>query len=94
MGDTEDELLDRIAVAQALSVLNAADRCMMLMIFEIELPPDWGARPVTYTTIGSYIGLRFEGEPLSEAAIRYRRAEILKMLRGERGALRRGRKEP
>lgn len=87
----EDHLLDRVAVEQALAGLSESDRMMMKMIFGVEYPADWGGRPVTFTTIGQYIGLRFEGQELSEAAIRYRRDEILKLLRGERGDMRRSR---
>lgn len=83
----EDELLDRVSVEQALAKLSEADRCMMLMIFGIEYPEDWGMRPATFTAIGEYIGMRFEGVVLKEATIRYRRDVILKILRGERGGL-------
>jgi hypothetical protein len=62
---------------------------MILLISQVELPADWGGRPITYAEVGAYIGLRFEGKVLSEAAIRYRRDEIMKRLRGERGDLRR-----
>jgi hypothetical protein len=88
----EDHILSRVAVEQVLRRLAPADRCMMLLVFEIEFPDDWGDRPMTYAAIGDYIGRRFEGRVLSEAGIRYRRNEIMKMLRGERGEVRRPRR--
>lgn len=92
VGVQEDELLDRIAVEQVLAKLSPADRTMMLMIFGIAFPDDWGNRPTTFTSIGEYIGLKYEGVVLKEATIRYRRDVILKILRGERGGLRRSRR--
>lgn len=89
MSLTEDEMLDRVAVQQVLAVLSEPDRIMMKMVFGLEYPADWGNRQPTFTTIGHYIGMRFEGEPLSEAAIRYRRDVLLRRLRGEREGLRR-----
>lgn len=88
----EDEILDRVAVERLLARLDEADRLLLLMVHGIEFPPDWGARPVTFTTIGAYLGLRFEGAPLSEAAIRNRRKVLLSHLRGERDGLRRTRR--
>lgn len=85
-------MLDNVAVEQVLAQLSEADRVMMLMIFGIEFPSDWGNRPATFTSIGEYIGMRFEGVVLKEATIRYRRDVILKILRGERGGLRRSRR--
>ncbi len=90
---TETELLDRVAVDQVLAKLKEGDRCMMLLIFNIELPEDWGSRAVTYSSIGAYIGRRFEGKALPEATIRYRHQELVKYLRGERGELRRLRRD-
>jgi hypothetical protein len=66
---------------------------MMLLVYGIEFPDDWGARPVTFTTIGEYIGIKFEGAALSEAAIRYRRDVLLQRLRGGLRRSRRGRKK-
>lgn len=92
MTTNEDVLLNRVAATDLLSRLAAADRCMMAMIYQIELPEDWGNRPVTYTTIGEYVGQKFEGKSLAESTIRYRHDEIVKMLRGERGEIRRSKR--
>lgn len=94
MSASENEMLARVSVEQVLARLNEADRVMLNMIYEIEFPEDWGNLPVTYTNIGAYIGKRFEGKALSEAAIRYRRDVLIRVLRGERGELRRPRRKP
>lgn len=92
---TEDQILTEIAIEKALSTLHPADRLMMLLIFRISQPLDWDLKrwPPTYEDVGIYIGLKFEGKPLSEAAIRYRRDAILKMWKGQRGHLRRQRRD-
>lgn len=86
----EDDVLNRVSVDHVLRRLDEADAVMMRMVFRIEYPDDYaGGVPATFGDIGSYIGLRFEGAPLSEAAIRYRRDVALGVLRGERDPLRR-----
>lgn len=90
---TEDGLLTRIAVEQALSILDPADAEMLVLIYRIYQPTDWTTRwPPTYDQVGHYIGMKYEGKPLSEAAIRYRRDAVFARFRGERGELRRSRR--
>lgn len=87
---TEDQLLNIVAVEQLLARLEEPDRLMLRMIYHLDHPDDYeGPWPATYTDIGVYVGTRYEGQPLSEAAIRYRRDVLLAVLRGERGPLRR-----
>ena len=92
---SEDQILLQIDIDRALALLPPADRVMIELIFRVSVPADWGERdwPPTYTDIGDYLGRKFEGSPLSEAAIRYRRDVVLAMWRGERGHLRRNRRD-
>lgn len=86
----EDEILARIDLEVALAKLHPSDRDMMLLIYRVSRPPDWDAPwPPRYLDIGAYIGLKYRGSALSEAAIRYRRDVVLRMWAGERGELRR-----
>ena len=87
---SEDQLLARIDIEQALSRLEPANRALILLVYRVEKPVDWGNRrwPPTFEDIGHYIGMKFEGAPLSEATIRYRRDALKRMWRGERGELR------
>lgn len=79
-----------MALEKALERLPPADREMMLLVYQVYQPEDWTADwPPKFEDVGVYIGLKYEDAPLSEAAIRYRRAEILKMYAGTRGQLRR-----
>lgn len=88
----EDEILNRVTVEAVLAKLHPADRMMMLLIYRVEQPDDWSAQwPPRFEDIGVYIGTRYEGKPLSEAAIRYRRDAIEGQWRGRRGGLRRSR---
>lgn len=91
---TEDQILTQIAVEQALALLSPADAMMMRLIHRLEVPEDWGNRawPAKYEAIGNFIGIKYEGAPLSEATIRYRRDAIYAMWAGKRGPLRRNRR--
>lgn len=89
----EDTILTRVTIEAELEKLHPAERAMMLLIYKIDQPEDWtGPWPPKYEAIGRYIGLKFEGRPLSEAAIRYRRDAVLGVWKGTRGKLRRNRK--
>lgn len=81
----EDQILDHVSVERLLATLGAADAEMLILIFRIKAPPDgWTGRwPPTYEQIGDYIGRKYEGRPLSEAAIRYRRDAVFAVLRGD-----------
>jgi hypothetical protein len=90
------QIEDRIDIERSLDMLEPADREMMVLIFRLEIQPeDWGKRPwpAKYDDIGDYIGRKYEGSPLSEAAIRYRRQVVFQFWRGERGVLRRNRRK-
>lgn len=76
----EDAILDHIAVEQYLSRLSPERRAVLLLTEGFAVPSDWTEGAVTYSAIGRYIGKRFRGEPLSEAAIRYIREKSLEML--------------
>lgn len=75
----EDLVLTQVDVERALAKLSPEDRAMIVLVFRVDIPADWGKRPwpPKYTDIGDYIGRKFRGSPLSEAAIRYRRDVVL-----------------
>lgn len=89
----EDQLLIKVDIETALARLDPADRDMMVLIYRLERPVDWGRRrwPPTYDDIGDYVGRKHEHGPLSEAAIRYRRDVVQAQWQGLRGHLRRNR---
>lgn len=89
----EDQILTRIALEVELAKLDPEVSEMMCLIYRIEMPEDWTGRwPPTFEGIGHYIGMKFRGKAMSEAAIRYRLKAVKKMWRGERGKLRRNRR--
>lgn len=62
----------------------------MLLIEKVDRPDDWTASwPPRHVDIGIYIGIKYRGKPLSEAAIRYRRNVVKLKWEGKRGGLRR-----
>lgn len=88
--EEEDVILTRVALEQVLAPLEERDRVMLLMVFRVEFPVDYtGPLPPRYHDIADYIGRKYEGEPLAEATIRYRRDALLAVLRGERRPMRR-----
>ena len=90
---SEDQMLTKIDIEAALAILDPADRDMIVLIYRLERPADWGIRrwPPKYDDIGDYIGRKHELGPLSEAAIRYRRDVVHAQWQGLRGELRRNR---
>jgi hypothetical protein len=92
-GVSEDQMVTQIDIDIALEKLDPADRDMIVLIFRLERPVDWGIRawPPKYSDIGDYVGRKHELGPLSEAAIRYRRDVVFAQWRGLRGNLRRDR---
>lgn len=73
----ESAHLDTIAIATELARLRPWERDMVVMITGYEQPEDYaGPWPATYAHIGRYIGEKYEGRALSEAAIRYRRDQL------------------
>jgi len=85
----EDFILTLVALETELAKLRPEHRDMMLLIYKVQEPEDWPfAWPPRFEDIGVYIGLKYRGRALSEAAIRYRRDQVEAMWRGERGDLR------
>jgi hypothetical protein len=56
---------------------------VLSLVYGLECPSDWDPEerwPPTYKAVGKYVGLKFRGEALSEATIRYREACALEEL--------------
>lgn len=78
---TEDDMLNRIEVQGYLAKLSPERRTVLLLTEGFGVPADWtGGTVVTYQAIGVYVGNKFRGRPLSEAAIRYIREKSLEIL--------------
>lgn len=89
---TEDTILNKVAVEQYLSGLDPESRMVLTLIFELDIPDDWGEDgAVTYAAVGRYVGRKFRKRPLSEAAIRYIRDMALAELSGMRRKSRKNR---
>ena len=85
----EDIILNQIAVEDHLKKLRKGDRELILLYFYLWIPSDWPyTHPSDPAYIGKYIGKKYEGKALSEAAVRYRKKQILKYLAGENVTLR------
>lgn len=80
---SEDPIINKITVEQYLSRLSEERRTVLLLTEGFGVPDDWHEGDVTYSAIGRYIGTRFRGAPLSEAAIRYIREKSLEILNPE-----------
>jgi hypothetical protein len=93
MSPNEDQMLDRITLEALLNQLPPADRAMMILVSQIDIDVGYdGPWPPTYEDIGAWVGRTFEGSPLAESTIRYRRDVVLSFWRGERTTLRRARR--
>lgn len=83
---SEDGVLNRVTVAQLLATLADEPRVVIELTFGLTYPEDWpwpdATWPPTYAAVGFYVGNRFRGKPLSEAAIRYIRNAALRHLHG------------
>jgi hypothetical protein len=89
----EDALLNRIAIEAALAQLDPSDRELIVLAFQYERLPGWtGDWPPSLSEIGRIWGLRWEGAPLSEATIRYKRDAIIAKWAG-RGRSRKNRRK-
>lgn len=89
----EDDILNRIAIETALALLDPADRELIVLVFHYERLPGWdGEWPPSLSEIGRVWGLRWEGAPLSEATIRYKRDELIEKWAG-RGRTRKNRRK-
>lgn len=85
----EQDIIDSIAIEEALSKLDPADREMMLLVSHIHRPADWiGGWPPKYAEIAEYIGIKYYNKPRNEATIRYRIKQLQEMWQGNRGPLR------
>lgn len=83
-------ILTLIELENVLGKLPDADREMLLLLFRVEMPEDWRwPWPPRVSQIGEYIGYKYEGRPLSEAAVRYRKKVLLESMQGTRVPLRR-----
>lgn len=86
----ENIIIDRIAIEDALEALPPEHCAMIKLMYGWDCPADWtGSWPPKITEIGTYIGNKYEGKPLSEAAMRYRHKVIKRYWKKERGMLRR-----
>lgn len=83
---TEDAMLLRIAIEQALATLDSLeDRTMVTLYYQLEEPAAFpgytGPWPTTFASVAHYIGTRFGDGPLAESTIRYRMALVLRAWR-------------
>lgn len=80
----EEFVLNRVSVRQLLDKLEPEQRAVIELTFGLHYPEDWPwpdtQWPPTYAAVGFYVGSRFRGKPLSEAAIRYIRNAALRQL--------------
>jgi hypothetical protein len=80
----EDGVLNRVTVAQLLATLADEPRMVLELTFGLTYPEKWpwpnSKWPPTYADVGFYVGVKFRGKPLSEAAIRYIRNAALRQL--------------
>lgn len=82
---SEDGVIVRVTVEQLLEQLVPEQRLVVELTFGLTYPTDWpwpdASWPPTYAAVGWYVGNRFRGKPLSEAAIRYMRTTALRQMR-------------
>ena len=80
----EETVLNRVACEQLLVHVPPEHRLVLTLVYGLETPADWPWKdttwPPTYAAIGWYVGMRFRGKPLSEAAIRYIRTAAVRRL--------------
>ena len=80
----EDVVLNRVACEQLLVHVTPEHRVVLEWVYGLYTPEDWPGKdtvwPPTYAAIGWYVGMRFRGKPLSEAAIRYIRTAALRRI--------------
>jgi hypothetical protein len=92
---SEDRWLDLITLRQLLERLAPADRDLMILVCALDMETGYdGPWPPTHVDIGDWVGRRYEGAPIADSTVRWRRDAILALWRGERGALRRNRRKP
>jgi len=75
----DEEIINDIAIRQALSNLSPEDRDLICLVFNFEQPEGYtGPWPATLSHIGQYIGMKYKGRPLAEATVRLRRDAVLR----------------
>jgi hypothetical protein len=75
----DDEIINDIAIRQALSNLLPEDRDLISLVYNFDRPEDYeGPWPATLSHIGEYIGRKYKGRPLAEATVRLRRDAVLR----------------
>jgi hypothetical protein len=81
MNELDDEVLDRVTVVSLLDRLPDEPRLVLSLTFGLECPEDWPwdqfRWPPIYSEVGWYVGHRLRGRPISEATVRYIRANAL-----------------
>lgn len=88
-----DEIINRLAIEEALEQLPIHERIIVEMVFHYRKPDDYeGQWPANHTEVGKYVGLRFHGKPLSEATIRNRRNTIVQRWKNQEKSTRKRRK--
>jgi RimJ/RimL family protein N-acetyltransferase len=82
MESLEDAVLNAVAVAQALALLDAEEpREVLRLLFGLWVPDDWPfPGPATLPLVGIYIGMKYRGRPLAEASVRLVRDRALRQL--------------
>lgn len=84
MSDIADMVLDRVTVQGLLARLPEEHRLVLSLTFGIEYPADWpwpeSRWPPIHSEVGLYVGNRLRGRPISEATVRYIRANALQEL--------------
>jgi hypothetical protein len=82
--EPDDEILDRVTVGALLERLPDEPRLVLSLTFGLECPNDWPwdqfRWPPIYSEVGWYVGQRLRGRPISEATVRYIRANALSKL--------------
>lgn len=81
--EDDEKIVNRIAIEQALSKLDEPTRELIQLIYKYEMPQDYGPEwPKNYAEIGRLWGIKWEGVPISEATVRYKRDAIAEQWRG------------
>ena len=79
--DIRDEILDKLALAQALELLAPEPRLVVELSFGLVEPTNWPWKvvqwPPTDVEIGVYVGTKFRDQPVSEATVRYIRKKAM-----------------
>lgn len=81
MSDSSDAVLDRVTVEALLLKLPEEPRLILALTYGLVYPEDWpwpeSRWPPIHSEVGWYVGNRLRGRPISEATVRYIRANAL-----------------